>query len=673
MHKPIIIFLFLLSSKIIFADEFEIIKFYASHGDLAATRNPQKDIDGKTCALIKVLTDIQGMDFDANGGIAADVVQKSPGEYWLYVSPGEKAIKLMHRDFKPEWFQIPGSVESGRVYILEVKRKGGAVAAIDENLITLTFRLNEPGVFISRNNAAPVQVEGKSVADFQLPPGEYTFRFTKDGFEDITKSISVEKDQIVDINLQQGAATTRLNLPGILSIYSAPDQAEVFLNGQKVGFTPFTDQLIAGEYQLMLMKELYYSYSGTFTLQEGETKELPLINLKPRFGYIEVISTPSGADVYLDNKLIGQTPVARREIESGEHTLRTEFNLYHDKTETFTIEDGDDRSFNLELVPAFGQLNITSEPEGAAVYIDEQMVGSTPFLKDQWPSGIYKLRLTRELWTDETETIEVKDGQQTERLIVLTKNFGTVKVNAQGATILQDERQIAKDSYQANLKPGSYNFKAVKDKHRDAEKKIYITIGSNEEITLEPEPIMGSVSVFSEPMETKGANIFINGNKRKENTPAVIPLIIGNYDIKIEKQGFLEASKNVTVKEGENQKLTFQMQTYQGSLQQEYRKHKIRKWAWLGAAAASAGAGTYFYLSANQKYDEYKTATGDATKLHNQVETFDIIYPVLYGISAACLVPAIIYASKQGKVKRKMNVAVMPLQDGAVFSIAYTF
>lgn len=673
MKKPPLTLLLLFFCATLFADEFEIANFYAAQGDLAATRYPKKDLDGNTCALIKVLTDIQGMEFDANRGMAADVVQKSPGEYWLYVSPGEKAIKLMHRDFKPEWFNIPGSVESGRVYVLEVKRKGGSVAAIDENLVTLTFRLNEQGVFISRNNAAPVQVEGKSVADFQLPPGEYSFRFSKEGFEDVTRTITVEKDHIVDISLQQGAATTRLNLPGILSIYSAPDQAEVFLNGQKVGFTPYTDQLIAGEYQLMLTKDLYHPYSGTFTLEEGETKELPLINLKPRFGYIEVASTPSGADVYLDDKLIGKTPVARREIESGEHTLRTEFNLYHDKTETFIIEDGDDRSFNLELAPAFGQLNITSEPEGATVYIDEQMVGTTPFVKDQWPSGTYKLRLTRELWTDETETIEVKDGQPTERLIVLTKNFGTVKVNAPGATIFQDDQQVGKGSYQANLKPGSYTFKAVKDKHRDAEKNIYITIGSHEDITLEPEPIMGSVSIFSEPMETKGANIIINGNKRKENTPAVIPLIIGDYNIKVEKQGFLEASKNVTVKEGENQKLTFRMQTYQGSLQQEYRKHQTRKWVWLGAAAASAGAGTYFYLSANQKYDEYKTATDDATRLHDQVETYDMIYPILYGISAACLVPAIISASKQGKVKRKMNVAVVPLEDGAVFTIAYRF
>ena len=72
-------------------------------------------------------------------------------------------------------------------------------------------------------------------------------------------------------------------------------------------------------------------------------------------------------------------------------------------------------------------------------------------------------------------------------------------------------------------------------------------------------------------------------------------------------------------------------------------------------------------------HDEYKTATDNATNLHNQIETYDIIYPVLYGISVACIVPTIIYMVKQNKVKKKINFAVIPSDDGFLVSIQYNF
>jgi hypothetical protein len=85
---------------------------------------------------------------------------------------------------------------------------------------------------------------------------------------------------------------------------------------------------------------------------------------------------------------------------------------------------------------------------------------------------------------------------------------------------------------------------------------------------LKPEPIMGSINIFSEPMETVGARIFLNGEE-KGNTPLVVPLLVGNYDLKLAFDGYLDSNEKFTLTEGENKTIKVNMLTYSGSIKQK--------------------------------------------------------------------------------------------------------
>lgn len=668
--KILITIIFSIMISILHADEFEIISFVNAPNDVSAVRYSRSDINDSQCAIIKVLTDLKNLEFSANMGIAGNVEHK-PGEYWVYVSPGEKQIKIMSEGFIPIDYNIPNRIESSKVYVLQMTKKGGP-EAVDEGLIKVTFRINEENVYIAKDGAAPVMSSSK-MAVFKVPVGEYTFTFSKEGYSDYEVKLNVKEEKILNISLVAGTTVTTLKLPGILTFTSDPIGAEIYLNDQKVGVTPYQGQLIAGHYQLMVKKNLYHSHTGTFTLNEGETKELSTITLKPKFGFIEISSNPSSADIFLDNKPLGKTPITKIKIESGEHNIRSQYELYHTENQNIIINDGDSKKINFQLKPAFGELDITSEPSGAKIFIDGVEVGRTPFLNKQFPSGTYDILITENLWTDATETVIVRDSEKTEKILVLTKNFGLVKINAPGSDIYMNGRKIGTGAHQANLKPGKYTFRATKDRHKDVEKEIFVVIGKTTEIELKPIPIQGSVSILSDPANTKGAYIFINGRKFEKTSPAVVPLLIGDYQITLKKQNFLDLTKKITVKENANQTLKFQMQTYQGSLTQEYNKYKTMKFVWMGATIVSAGVGTYFYLASNKKYEEYKTATDNATELHEQVELYDTIYPIAFGVSIACLVPTIIYAVKQKKVKKKVNLALVPTDDGVLATVVVNF
>ena len=81
------------------AQEFDVRSFAADPTDLAARRYEKRTVNDEPAALVKVITNINGMLFDSNIGIV-DVEHKDEG-YWVYVAPRERRIRLMAEGYLP--------------------------------------------------------------------------------------------------------------------------------------------------------------------------------------------------------------------------------------------------------------------------------------------------------------------------------------------------------------------------------------------------------------------------------------------------------------------------------------------------------------------------------------------------------------------------------------------
>lgn len=661
------LFVILLSFQTLTAQEFEVREFKPDPSDVTARTQQKRTVNDEPCALVKVNTNIKGMQFDSNIGIV-DVVHQADG-YWLYIAPKERRIKLMATGFLSLDVDMPEPAVALKVYNLVVAQKfGGQVS----DLVKVTFRMSDSNVNIRSGGNAPV-LEPSSNAVFNLPKGEHTFTFFKEGFNDIEKKVDVDRDEVMDITLVSGISSTKLALSGWIIITSDPAGAEVFLNDQRVGVTPYQVKQTAGLINLRLQYPLYYDHQEQFDLGEGATVNLPLVNLKPRFGYWQVKSTPAGAEVLLNGKRQGTTPLVRAQISSGNHEIVLRKSMYYEYKENFKIADGDDKNFNIPLKEAFGTLTITSDPSGAKVYVDEREVGITPYKNSMLASGTYNIRLTMDLFSDSREQVVVSDGKETEKFIALSKNFGTLNVTATGAEIFLNDKKVGSGTYKANLAPGQYKLKATKDRHTDDARDVFVMLGQTETITLSPKPQKGGVSIVTNPFDARGADIYIENEKQKAITPTTIPLLIGTYNVTVKKSGYLDASKSVVVKEGAEQELTFTMQTYRGSMQQTANKYKRQKVVWGVATIAAAGVGGYFRYSVTSLSNEYKTATTDATDIYNRLEQHDLYSYIAFGAAVPCAVMTIVKAVQQNKAKKKANFTLMPTKNGAVFGLAYNF
>ena len=633
--KKFLMLLGFLSVTCLFAAEFIVTAFNEQSMSIELQRNPVKDVNGEYAALIKISTDLLPFTFETSIGVVK--TESKIGEFWAYVPGGASQLIFTKSGFNRYRYSVPITIKKNTVYTMTLSSKGYGVDIADENLVQITFNLNENGVFIAKNNSAPIQ-QSETTAFYKIPQGNYTFTFSKSGFEDVSKQINAQQDETITITMQQGQSTTGLILPGFIDITSQPEGAEIFINDQKMGVTPTTIELTAGEHTLKLRKNLYHTYTGSFELQEKETKTLEQFNLVPKFGYYQVSSTPSSAQVFLDGKPVGTTPIAKKVIASGTHQLRVNYNLYHEYEEEFAVQDGDDKKFNFNLIPAFGTLVINSSPESEArVYVDDQSVGTTPYTKEMMPSGQYRIRIDKELWLGAEEIVTITDEQQTEKTLLLTRNFATLKVTSPDADIYLNDEFVGKGTYQKKLEKGQYALKATKEKHHDATQNVHIIPGNDLDINLELQPMLSSLSVQSNPYESKGAEIWLNDKKQKETTPGVMELLVGDYNVTLKHPKFLDNTQTITLKENDQKKLVFEMNTYEGSMLAKKNKWRTSKWISLASTVIFSGAGVYCNMQGDASFDEYESSTTTSAAVSNRkdMESWYDKRDISYGVSIA--------------------------------------
>jgi hypothetical protein len=127
-------------------------------------------------------------------------------------------------------------------------------------------------------------------------------------------------------------------------------------------------------------------------------------------GGIEIVSDPDGADIFMDGKIVGKTPLTMTDVSAKSHTFKIKKRGYRTYTETITIEPDQFANINTTLKREW-ILSITSEPSGAEVFLNNKKVGTTPF-KYAFPDELeLKIELRKkgyETWNDE---ITMDDNQ----------------------------------------------------------------------------------------------------------------------------------------------------------------------------------------------------------------------------------------------------------------------
>ncbi len=187
--------------------------------------------------------------------------------------------------------------------------------------------------------------------------GAHTLELRLSGYQKYSETFQIYSGQTTNKNvgLSQSSPTT-----GSIAVQSFPSGASIYLDGNFQGNT-FTNDYFdiigvsTGTHSIMLRKPGYQDYTTTVSVTGGSIKYVTATmsqqTTPQTTGKANVISGPSGAEVYVDNLFRGYSPVLVPDLSLGTHSITLKMSGYSDWMSTFEVTAGETTPVSATLTP----------------------------------------------------------------------------------------------------------------------------------------------------------------------------------------------------------------------------------------------------------------------------------------------------------------------------------
>ncbi len=254
-------------------------------------------------------------------------------------------------------------------------------------------------------------------------------------------------------------------------------------------------------------------------------------------GNLFITSEPSGAMVYLNKVEQDFTPLTLDDVQPGTYQIEVRKELYLPENRIVEIKSNSYSKERVELTPNYGRLEISSDPPGAMLWINNKNLGKTPYTAEQYTAGAYSFRMIREMYYDTSGTLKIEPGGEFVQTFKLKPQFGGARIDSDpsGAQVSIDGQPTGTTPViREQLASGRHIVKFEKEYYFEYETSIEIEDGKTFEETFKLKPNFGLLSVESSP---SGADVVLaNENRAIGRTPLrEYKLPAGTYTVKVEK------------------------------------------------------------------------------------------------------------------------------------------
>jgi len=238
--------------------------------------------------------------------------------------------------------------------------------------------------------------------------------------------------------------------------------------------------------------------------------------LTSQSGFMEINSVPEGADVYIDNKYEGITPI-KHEILPGTYKIRIKKDPdYEEIADDMEVKTGETSSKNYVLNAAY-ILEVKTIPEGADVTIDGNYKGKTP-IKVELTRSTCRLKIEKgKEWSYINESLTLNPGINSFERSLKRIMYGlSIKTNPPGASVSIGGEPIGTTPVKKMDLFGNYNIKIEKEGYETIKEPITVEFDTEKTYELiKLEPKVGKIILKVHPY----ANVFMDGKEIGEVPP----------------------------------------------------------------------------------------------------------------------------------------------------------
>lgn len=345
---------------------------------------------------------------------------------------------------------------------------------------------------------------------------------------------------------------------GYFSINSVPPYGDVYFDNAFVGETPVIVPVSTTgnpNHNIRILLAGYQEWTSTYNGNPlaGQTITITAqLTPSAQTGNIQVVSSPSGGVVTLDRGQSANTPYTFYNVPVGSHEVSVYLSGYQTFYTTVSVNTGQTAYINAILNPVVttGTLEVSSNPGGAAVYVDGNYRGVTSTVIGNLNPGQHSVRLTKAGYLDWTGTVSIASGATTYLSPTLVINpqpqYATVSIssNPSGADVYADgvykgQTRSGSPLVSTQVIPGVHTLRITKAGYQDYETTQNVVAGQDYvvSVTLNPvqNPTSGGISVISAP---SGAEVFLN-NAFRGLTPLTLDgLAPGSYTVLLKMSGY---------------------------------------------------------------------------------------------------------------------------------------
>ncbi len=191
---------------------------------------------------------------------------------------------------------------------------------------------------------------------------------------------------------------------------------------------------------------------------------------------INIDSSPQGAEVFLNDELIGKTPITIPQFNEKNATIkavldsvtRSEFiQSLNQDYEIFFILDGN-----------YGLLNVQTEPNDANVFIDDSLIGRSPINDLKVDLGKHSVVIQNDDYLSVNYPINIAPKKHLINLILKSK-FGYLELLADNNIVYKiDDKPIEKLNDDLKLELGSHSLTAIqKENGKTVSEDFFLSSG----------------------------------------------------------------------------------------------------------------------------------------------------------------------------------------------------
>jgi len=203
---------------------------------------------------------------------------------------------------------------------------------------------------------------------------------------------------------------------GTLTVQTNPAGASVVIDGKQRGVTPLNLALESGKHVLELVTEGdVRSVPITITPGAQISQFIELPHAPSALGELQIRTEPAGAQVSVDGRALGKSPLTAEGLTPGQHTVTLE-NELGSVTQRVMIEAGTTQSLVVPLTapkgaPVSGWIAVTA-PVDVQLYENQRLLGSSQTDRIMVTAGRHDLEVVNDaLGYRTTKVVNVGPGQ----------------------------------------------------------------------------------------------------------------------------------------------------------------------------------------------------------------------------------------------------------------------